>query len=285
VPIPTLEKVVAQAGDISALPTVARKALEQIDSNEGSPAQVGETLSNDPVLAARILKVANSPLFGLSNEVTSLPTAVSLMGFRTTRDLVLLASLRAGYRRFGLPERLLWAHSVACGIGARMIARQYSPAVVEDAFICGLLHDVGKVVLLNEAAEPYTAVMMRTYNENLPFIAVEREVLGYTHTELGASVAERWRYPKIIQVAVRHHHADQEQLPPPADSSACATLDCVDLANVVCKIRGMGYRSPQPDLDLGARPAFARLELPEGSGPDLAEEINETFAKQAAGWV
>lgn len=284
-PTPTLDQVVSQAGDISALPTVARKALEQIDSNEGSPAQVGETIAHDPVLAARILKVANSALFGFSNEITSLSTAVSLMGFRTTRDLVLLASLRAAYRRFGLPERLLWAHSVACGIGARHLARRYAPAGAEDAFICGLLHDVGKVVLLNEATEAYTAVMMRTYNDGTSYVAVEREILGYTHSELGASVAERWRYPQIIRTTVRFHHADEEGLEVPDDAHAREVLACVDLANTACKILGTGYRQPRPELELAARPAYAALGIPAGLGGELVQEINETFAAQAAGWV
>jgi putative nucleotidyltransferase with HDIG domain len=282
---PALEQVVAQAGDISAIPAVARKALELIDSPDTSAVQVGETLANDPVLTARILKVANSALFGLSREINSLTQAVSLMGFRTTRDLVLLASLRSAYRRFGLPERLLWSHSVACGIGARLVARRHAPSASDDAFICGLLHDVGKVVLNNEAPEAYTQVMMTTYNEGAPFVTVERTTLGYTHTELGASVAEQWRYPQVIRDTVRLHHAVEEGLALPEDDHVGRVLACVDVANTALKVLGTGYRQPRPEVRVEARAAFAALAIPPEGAAELVAAIGEAYSVQAAGWA
>ncbi len=282
---PTLEQVVSQAGDISAIPTVARRALEQLDAPEGSPIEVGETLAHDPVLAARILKVANSALFGAPRGITSLHQAVTLMGFRTTRDLVLLASLRAAYRRFGLPERLLWSHSIACGIGARHLARAFAPECLDDAFICGLLHDVGKVVLLNEAPDAYAAVMKRADAAKEASVTAERAILGYTHAELGATVAEQWHYPAIIRDVVRLHHAEDERLAASGDEHVVRVVALVDLANTACKVLGTGYMSARADLRLEARPGWALIGL-DGRGSDaLVDEIRQAFTTQAAGWA
>jgi len=280
-----LEELINQAGDMKVLPSVARKVMEMVEREDVSGSQLAEVISKDQALSAHLLKAANSALFGLPREITTVLMAVNVLGFKNTRDMTIMAATRGVYKRFGITEKMLWTHSVAAAIGAKTIASQYAPFVRDDAFICGLLHDVGKVILNNECPELFSGVMMRTYNEGESFIRAESELLGYTHTEVGSLITAKWNYPKVISSIILQHHRDEETRPPIEDSVTLTVLACVDLSNTICKVLGAGYREPRATLPLVDHPALGFLNIPSERAPKLVEELQESFAKEAAYWV
>jgi HD-like signal output (HDOD) protein len=280
----SLETVAAKAGDMKAISVVARKALDLIDSDSTTSAALGEALSKDQSLAAHILKVANSAFYSLSREITTLSMAVSVLGLRNLRDQIMVATARGAYKRFGITEKMLWTHSVASGIGSRLIARRFFPQITEDAFICGLLHDVGKVILNNECPKEFSEVMMLTYNEGYTSVKADTQVFGYTHTQLGATVSKNWNYPVVITETISRHHSDEETLPPLEDLSTQKILSCVDLANTACKILGIGYRNAKSDTCLEERPSAKLYNLSPQQLADLVPQIGEAYEKESAGW-
>ncbi|MBM3804374.1 MAG: HDOD domain-containing protein [Acidimicrobiia bacterium] len=236
VSVTKLEHLINRAGDMKVLPSVARKVMEMVERDDVSGSQLAEVISKDQALSAHLLKAANSALFGLPREITTALMAVNVLGFKNTRDMTIMAATRGVYKRFGITEKMLWTHSISAAIGAKTIASRYAPFVRDDAFICGLLHDVGKVILNNECPDLFAQVMMRTYNEGETSIRAESTVLGYTHTEVGAAITAKWNYPKVISTIILQHHRDEEARPPIEDPASLKVLACVDLANTGCKV-------------------------------------------------
>lgn len=282
--IMSLENLVEKAGDMKVFPAVARKVMEMVDRDDVSGTLLAEAISKDQALSAHLLKAANSALYGLPREITTILMAVSVLGFRNIRDMTIMATTRGVYKRFGITEKMLWTHSVSAAIGAKMIATKYARLVSDDAFICGLLHDVGKVILNNECPEAFSQVMMKTYNEGASSVQAELDVFGYTHTEVGSSVTTSWNYPKLIPTLILQHHRDEEKRPRMEDSSTLKVLACVDLANYICKILGAGYRKPNPEIDLKERPAFTYLDIQSETAPALVEGIQEVFSRETNKW-
>ncbi len=280
-----LEQLITKAGDMRVLPSVARKVMEMVEREDVSGNQLAETIAKDQVLAAHLLKAANSALFGLPREITTVLMAVNVLGFKNTRDMTIMAATRGVYKRFGITEKMLWTHSISAAVGAKLIAAQYVPLMRDDAFICALLHDVGKVILNNECPERFAEVMMRTYNEGESSIQAETAVFGYTHTEVGSLITSRWNYPRVISNIILQHHREEETRPPLEDSSTLKVLACVDLSNTICKILGAGYREPRENIDLTDHSAFNFLDIPPASAASLVEELREAFARETACWA
>ena len=281
----SLEDLVVQAGGMRAIPAAARKVLDLVDDDNTSSAVLGEALSKDQALAAHVLKVANSALYGCSREIATLPMAVSVLGRKALRNQTIVVTTRGVYKRFGITEKMLWSHAVCTAIGARLIARKCCPPMAEDAFICGLMHDVGKVILNNECPEMFADVMMRTYNDGEPYLQAERQLFGYSHTQVGALVTQRWNYPTMISQVALHHHSYEESTPTLDGAGAENILACVDQSNTICKILGAGYRQPHAEVVLETRPSFHLLKLSADQIPVLIAETQEALAKESAGWA
>lgn len=280
-----LEELIDRAGDMKVLPSVARKVMEMVEREDVSGSQLAEVIAKDQALSAHLLKAANSALFGLPREITTVLMAVNVLGFKNTRDMTIMAATRGVYKRFGITEKMLWTHSVSAAIGAKIVADHYAPLVRDDAFICGLLHDVGKVILNNECPDLFSKVMMRTYNEGESSIRAESEVFGYTHTEVGSLITAKWNYPKVISTTILQHHRDEESRPPMEDPGTLKVLACVDLSNTICKVLGAGYREPRETVDLVDHPAISFLDIPTDGASKLVTELQESIAKEAAYWV
>ena len=280
-----LEELISKAGDMKVLPSVARKVMEMVEREDVSGNQLAEAISKDHALSAHLLKAANSALFGLPREITTVLMAVNVLGFKNTRDMTIMAATRGVYKRFGITERMLWTHSVSAAIGAKTIASQYVPFVRDDAFICGRLHDVGKVILNNECPDLFSQVVMRTYNEGESSIQAESEVFGYTHTEVGSLITAKWNYPRVISSIIHLHHRDEESRPSMEDPGTLKVLACVDLSNTICKVLGAGYRAPRETIDLVDHPALTFLDIPRETAPKLVTKLQEAFAKETAYWV
>lgn len=281
----SLDTLIEKTGDLRTISAVAQRVLDLINADHATAAILGEALSKDQSLAAHILKVANSAFYSLPREVTTLPMAVSVLGLRNLRDQILVAAARGAYKRFGITEKMLWSHSVACAIAARSLAKRYATRLTEDVFICGLLHDVGKVVLNNECPSEFTEAMMLIYNEGYSSVQAEKEIFGYSHTQVGAMITRNWNYPTVITEVTFQHHHNEEPRPPVDDPDLLEILACVELANLICKILGIGYREPKPEIPVEAHPAAETLKIPAAHCAELVDRIAETCHKESSGWA
>ncbi len=258
--------------------------MEMVEREDVSVNQLADTISRDQVLSAHLLKAANSALFGLPREITTVLMAINVLGFKNTRDMTIMAATRGVYKRFGITEKMLWTHSVSSAIGAKIIASEYASFVRDEAFICALLHDVGKVILNNECPDLFAEVMMKTYNDGQSYVQAEKMVFGYSHTEVGSMITSKWNYPKVISEIIFQHHRDEETRPPVEDSNTLKVLACVELSNRICKILGVGYREPQAGIDVANCPSVSFLDIHPEKASLLVDQLNEAFSREAAFW-
>lgn len=255
-------------GDLPTMPAVASQVVRAVDDPDRSIEDIRKLIEQDAAIAARILKISNSALYGFPSEIQSLAHAISLLGTMTVRNLVLAASMKETYKRFGLMEKLLWQHSSLAGPTAAMLATRPGIDVDPDiAFTAGLMHHVGKTALANSHRNDYERVMATVYNEGRSFVEVENEIFGFSHAELGAAVVRRWGLPESLVLTIRMHH-DTDKLAQLDESVARLTALTAVTSMCLSKL-GVGRSRPIEDLDLSVQPAWAYLDL----GPQDVEPI------------
>ncbi len=256
-----LKRAVSIVGELPTIPSIASKVMTTTADPNASADALRQILEQDPSLAARVLKVANSSLYGFRREVETLRHAVTLLGFKTVESLVMAASLRDTFKQFGLAEKMLWEHSTFAGVIAAKLSKYRDVGVErESAFTAGLLHDLGKIAFMNVFRERYQKVVSRTYNEGIAAVDAEREEFGFDHALLGAQVAKKWNLPEPLVLAIRyHHHAPDDYPALPPEQSRLISLTSV--VTRVCTRLGLGRRGIVDAIDLTALPAWGALGL------------------------
>lgn len=272
--------LVKKVGDINALPFVARKVLDILGNENVAIADLITIIEKDQVIAARILKISNSALYGLRQEVTSLQQALMILGFRTIRSLVLSASTKSLYKRFGITEKMMWDHSVGAAIAAKTFAKGLGSEVGETAFMGGLMHDLGKVIMNNETPDAFAEVIMKVYNEGMDSITAEEEIYGYNHTDIGAQVMAKWGIsPALIRI-LRYHHLNYCSIEDIEDPLEAQGVACVHLADQTCKFLGIGYREPDDTIALNELSSAEYLGISKEKMDQSVQEINETYERE-----
>jgi len=185
----------------------ARTVLADPNSNFKDLAIVFVT---DQAIAARVLKLANSAYYGLSNQVSSIQHAAVVLGYRTLGELVTLASaselMGKSLKGYGLNSEELWRHSLAVAFGSKFIAGKKNPALVDDAFASGLIHDAGKLVLDEYIVERQQAFKECLSQSQGDLVSVEKEVLGVDHAEIASEICKTWNVPQEMATGIRYHH-------------------------------------------------------------------------------
>ncbi len=267
----TVEELIATVGELPAMPAVAHRVSELVRDPKVSAADLEKVIETDPALAGRILRIANSAFYGGYRSVSTIQAAVMRMGFDAVRGLVVAASVKGVYRRFGLTEQQLWEHAVGVGIGSRIVAKE-AGINPDEAFVAGLLHDVGKTVLANNHADRYAEVFRAVYNDGMPSLAAEVGVFGFGHTEIGGSVVRRWRLPESIEECVRHHHQ-----PLGADPAFRGLAAVVAVANMMAHANGIGVREAETVPDLYEGGAASMIRLSPDRIPVLRDQALEAY--------
>jgi len=209
----TLESLLQQSTTLPALPEIYTRVSQLIESEHASSQDIGDALQADPSLTAKILKLINSAYFGMSSEVASVPQAISLLG-RTQLKQVLLGSILSEVfpdqdsEDFSMHE--FWAHSVKTGIIARHLAMQNASIIDHEAFFsAGLLHDIGRLVIVQAAPAEWSAIKDCVEIEAREITEVENEMIGVTHLDVGARLLRDWNMPSLlVQCLIKHHDED-----------------------------------------------------------------------------
>jgi HD-like signal output (HDOD) protein len=149
--------------------------------------------------------------------------------------------------------------------------------VEEIAFTGSLMHDLGKVIMNNEAPESFAEVMMIMYNDGIDSIKAEEKVFGYNHTDVGSKVVVKWGLSPSLSEILAKHHLNNCKLEDLEGSSIAKSIACVNLADYVCKFLGVGYRSPDDTIQLHELPSAVFLNMPKEKLDPLIQEIKETY--------
>ena len=266
-----LETAIMTAADLPTIPVVAIKVMQLIESESATAEELAKIVASDPAVAARVLKISNSSFYGCQRQIQTLSGAIIVLGFSTLRSLVVAASVKQVYKPYGLTEKMLWEHSFAAGLAARVIASQTRAANEEESFLAGLFHDIGKIIMNTLDRAKFQEVMQHCYNEGISFGDAERSIYPFSHDEVGAYVIKKWNLPEVLTTAILQHHRLEFSA---KDSPSVVNLTAVtSLADLFCLKLGIGSREPLEELDLANSKAGRLLKL----SPEKASEMLETF--------
>lgn len=212
-----LKKIIyAKIEEIPTLPVVIAKLLAVLEDPKSDAASLAELISRDPALTAKTLKVANSAYYGFPHEIASVNRAVALIGFKMIKALALsigvMQNLPETQDSALLSRRGLWRHSVAVATLMKELGRKVCQNGDEEyLFVAGLLHDVGKIVLLHFFYDDYQEALEKANRqEDRPLYFFEREVVGMDHGEVGALLLTRWKFPpEVVGPILAHHRRDE----------------------------------------------------------------------------
>lgn len=227
------EAVVASAikeiSHIATLPEITVKIIELVEDPTSSAQDLHGVISNDPALCSRILKVVNSSFYGLPGQIGSINRAIVLLGLNAVKNIAISASLaklfRGGQIAPNFAARDLWAHSVATGTASKLLVDTLKLGVPDEAFLAGLIHDIGIMVELQFDRNKLVEVLnkVKPGADGTPaadMITVEREIFGADHQAFGRGLCERWKFPKAFAQVCGWHHNPMD-LPSGGRNLAC----------------------------------------------------------------
>lgn len=203
-------KILRGLVELPPMPNIILKAREIMEDSGSSLKDLAGVIEHDQAIVARVLALANSAYYGLSGMVSSIQHASILLGQKTLGELITIAAssrlLSKKLKGYQLKPGDLWKHSLAVALGSKIISGMINRDWVEDAFIAGLLHDAGKIIL-----DPYVEehhADFKTYLNGTPckFTEVEKKILGFDHAEVMSRASRFWRYPETQSMAIRYHH-------------------------------------------------------------------------------
>jgi putative nucleotidyltransferase with HDIG domain len=207
---PTVEQLISTIPrSLGAYAPVLEEIQAALESPQCSLVSIGDAIEKEPDLTARLLKLGNSAFYGYSSRLSTVTEAVSLMGIQQVQDLILASSIIEHFA--GMPDDFInmnsfWRHSLACGICARAIAQEKRLPKSDKFFVAGLLHDIGRLVLLLQAPEATKQIITLYRSQRILLQDAEMSILGYDHQTVGAHLLRHWRYPELLVRAVGNHH-------------------------------------------------------------------------------
>ncbi len=249
---------------------VLKEIEEALVSPQCNLNSIGDAIQKDPDLTARLLRLANSPFFGFANRLSTVTEAVSLLGIQQIQDMIVASSVLDRFK--GVPDSLVnkdsfWRHSLAVGIAARLLAMERRLPKPDKFFVAGLLHDVGRLVLLSQAAEWAQQVFELYQREKMLLRDAEKKILGYDHQQIAAELLQSWSYPSALVQAVEFHHT-------PSQSVAKLDAAVVHIADHLVNAMGIGSSGEQFIAPLDEK-AWTILGLNSDTLPRLIEAVDE----------
>ncbi|GMR19462.1 MAG: HDOD domain-containing protein [Gammaproteobacteria bacterium] len=273
----TLEKEIQQ---LPALSVIVTEVLTMIDRGDVELVVIMQKIGQDQALAARILRVVNSPFYGFSRHIGSLKDAGMMLGVHTLYNIVMAAGIMGHFppgEDQGFDRLSFWQHAIGTGVAAKVLAG-HCGLHQETAFTAGLLHDIGKLVMAAYFPADFDRVLAARNAQDCLLKDAEQLVLGFDHTLVGAKVAQKWKLPVAIIEAIRHHHTPDLVTDRPYTA-------LVHVADILCRGLEIGHGGDMliPALDVAAmqrlglgwevlRAALSEIEALNASANLMAEQ-------------
>jgi putative nucleotidyltransferase with HDIG domain len=229
---PDIRKITQSLISLPTLPTVAAQLFELVDDEKYQGEALEQIISGDPVLTARLLKMINTR----GESVTGIHSAISKLGFEQAKDISMEASMSRVFelKNSKVDLQKFWDHCSAVGIVARIVAQEYEPNLAADAFTAGLVHDIGKNVLLQYMGNEFEQAITLSKNRPCELYLAEKELLGLDHGQIGALLAENWQLPRSISEVIQYHHdLSRAEINKPL-------VALVSFADILCRILNAG---------------------------------------------
>lgn len=224
---------------LQPMPKAAGRVLSLLRDENTTTNDIADALGMDPISTARVLRLANSPIYSLQREVTALQTAVSAIGNKEVYDIVMLGVASEAFTsdiRSSKTDVSIWEHSVAVGLAGRELANVLEMRGTEEAFTCGLLHDLGKMLLYKADRDRYAQI--EEIEKDFEVIKAEKVYYGYSHAQVGCFAAYRWGLPEAVCSVILNHHD------PTQARQSLVTSHIINVADALIREKGFGFREP-----------------------------------------
>ena len=258
-----VDKLVLRVKDLSTLPAVMEKIMELTSDPDVSIAELEEAISTDPVISTKLLRIVNSAYYSFFREITSIRHAIVVLGLQATKNLVYGTSIITAFGGETKIERFpllgFWEFSVACGNLSRTLSSLLDYPFYEEAFLAGLVHDIGKLIMANLSTKQFEEALVKAQEDSIPLSQAEDEVVGFNHSDLGLRLAERWRLPQLLREAIAFNEQPRQAEGYPELTSV------VRLASQFCRLHSIGV-SGEPEIPIELRGEEAWQVLSESNG-------------------
>ena len=262
------KREVRRIKNLPTVPGIVAKISRMVENPETSAAEVGRLITQDQVLSAKVLRMANSAFFGMSRKISSIANALMILGFDVVKGLVLTSSV------FDMIQKSmagLWEHSIGCAAASGAVATALGRDDAEEILVAGLLHDLGKVVLALNMPEEMKLIREKVESEELLFYEAENAVLDFHHGEIGQWLAEHWNLPESLGEPMRlHHNPERARIYP-----ECTAI--VHIADIIIRGWGFGYGG-DPWVPPISMAAWEMLGLKEKDFPEILRILEPKLA-------
>lgn len=205
----TVDEIHRTVHKLPSLPAVVMELLSTMEKEDVDISDLCSKIAKDQALTAKTLRLANSSFYGMSQQISTIHDAITLLGFRTVRNLATTAALIGVFSSssdHGFSVAPFWRHALACAICAKELA-PHCKVNPEQAYTGGLLHDIGRLVLATQFQTHYESAMAYRVSHDCSLLEAEQTVLGTTHAKIGELISSQWRLPLLIQSAIAGHHS------------------------------------------------------------------------------
>jgi putative nucleotidyltransferase with HDIG domain len=237
---------VVGARAITAMPGAAQKAFALASNPKAEARDFVDVIESDEALSARVIKIANSVFFDRGQKSSSIDEAVVVIGLNELRNLLNANALADIFKTSNPARAQLWAHDIAVALSARQLAQRFLPRNADSAFLAGLMHDIGKLLLIQRCPEEYSKILAKVEQEDSDFISAEAEIFPFDHCEVGQLIAEKWSFSEELTKVISLHH----QVNFDVESKNMGLLEIVSAANIISHSLGLGFS-----------PKFSRLRI------------------------
>ena len=271
----TLNRIVSMVGDLPAAPAVVSTAMGLTEDVQSNVADISRTLSLDQSLTAKVLKLSNSPYYGQRKKVETLNEAILVLGFSAVRSIIVATYTHNMFVSDSTVDagNKLWRHSLSTAIAGRQIAGKVGYRDREGVFITALLHDVGKLVMLEKLPGWYAEIIKEVEQNNESFRRVESRVLRFNHCDVAAVLLAGWLFPgNLIEAISMHHRPSSSQ----NSDGVIPMAQIVNLANYMAKNLGVGFDDKRVECLSELKSAQA-MQLDDEALEELFEELREQY--------
>jgi len=244
-----IKRVIEGTSSLPALPVILDRATRMLDDPDVSASDVGRIIIKDQSIASKVLRLVNSAFYGCQRQISTISQAVVILGFNTVRNVILSVSVFEAFSKDskadGFDKYRFWEHSIACGVATRAIGKHLGVKDPEEAFVGGLLHDIGKLVLEQSLPDEFVKVLHLVKDMGISILEAEEVVLATTHPEVGRCLSQKWNLPQALEETIAFHHN------PTAAETHLKLVSAVHLADSSVKGLGIGYSGDElvPPID------------------------------------
>lgn len=268
----TLEYIVKKVEDIESLPYTITKIISLADNPNSNIHDMENLILKDQALTTKILRLANSTHYGYARRISTISEATILLGFQAIKGIALASTvkpfLKEELKGYSLEKDFLWTQSQTCAIISRFIARKFKYTNPEEAYIAGLLRDIGKTILNEQMLKEYNEILEKVVKEDISFLDAESEILGFDHAEVGEKVATKWGFPQSLVEAIGYHHT------PDLSSLNPILVSIVHIADAITMMMGIGLGLDGLQYNI-SETALKNLDLNEMDIQDIISDITD----------